>query len=112
MKAPPRRRADWTRKLPRPLVIPKLLTLTTLGDVRALLARLPKGRRALPTWRHVAAELEAAAHGADPADVATALRLVLALERVPCRPAQSASRGNGAIARNSATKSRSARYRS
>jgi hypothetical protein len=79
-------RADWTRTgLPRPLVIPKLLTLTTLGDVRKLIAHLPKERRALSTWRHVAALLDAAAQGADPADVATALRLVLALERVPVR---------------------------
>ena len=37
-------------------------------------------------WRHVAAELEQAAAGADMVDVAIALRLALMLENVECRP--------------------------
>jgi hypothetical protein len=52
-----------------------------------LMRHLPEDRRARSTWRHVAAELEQAAAGrADTADVAVALRLVLMLENVECRP--------------------------
>jgi hypothetical protein len=46
---------------------------------------LPGDRRARPTWRHVAAQLNAAAAGADPADVAITVRLVLSIEGVEYR---------------------------
>jgi hypothetical protein len=46
---------------------------------------LPKEHRARHTWRHVAAELEKAAAGADVIDLAIALRLALMLENVECR---------------------------
>ena len=36
-------------------------------------------------WQHVAAELDKAAAGADPADVSVALQIVLMLENVECR---------------------------
>ena len=74
-----------SRALPRPLVIPKVMTLRTLGDVRELMRHLPKEHRARHTWRHVAAELEKAAVGADVIDLAIALRLALMLEKVECR---------------------------
>jgi hypothetical protein len=81
------KRADWSRPLPRPLVIPKVMTLTTLADVRALVERhLPEDRREQPTWRHVAKHLAQAANGADPAHVSLALRMVLSMEGVECRP--------------------------
>jgi hypothetical protein len=35
---------------------------------------VPADRRELSTWQHVAARLAEAAHGADPVDVAVALR--------------------------------------
>ena len=63
-----RKRPDWSRRLPRPLTIPDVMTLATLADVRRLIAHLPKERRALSTWQHVVAELDAAARGADPAE--------------------------------------------
>ncbi len=81
-----RKRADWSRPLPQPLVIPTVMTLKTLADVRELMRHLPAEHRERPTWRHVAAELEQAAAGADPVDVAIALRLALMLENVECRP--------------------------
>jgi len=81
-----KRKADWSRQLPQALVIPGVMTIATLADVRKLLRRLPKDRRQLSTWQHVAAELDKAAAGADPVNVAVALRIVLMLERVECRP--------------------------
>jgi len=45
-------------------------------------AHLPADRRDRTTWRHVAGELAKATAGADPADVAIALRLVLSIEGV------------------------------
>ena len=82
-----RKRADWSRRLPRPIVIPNVMTLKTLADVRALIERHPPAeRRDRPTWRYVAQRLaEAAAGGADTAEVAIPLRMVLAMEGVPCR---------------------------
>ena len=61
------------------------MTLKTLGDVRSLLGHLPKDVRARSTWQGVANQLDAAARGADPADVAVALQLVLMLEKVEFR---------------------------
>ncbi len=62
------------------------MTLSTLADVRELMRLLPADHRHRSTWRHVAAELEQAAAGADAVDVAIALRLALMLENVECRP--------------------------
>jgi len=52
---------NWSRALPRPLVIPKVMTLKTLADVRELIGHLPADRRALDTWRHVSKQLTQAA---------------------------------------------------
>jgi hypothetical protein len=82
-----RKRADWSRSLPRPLIIPKAMKLTTLADVRELMQHLPKDHRAKSTWQHVEKQLNAAAVGkAETIDVSVPLRLVLQLERVPCLP--------------------------
>ena len=81
------RRSDWSRPLPRPLIIPGVMRLGTLADVRALVDKhLPRHVRAKPTWRYVAARLKEAAEGADTADVAAALVIALALEGVRCQP--------------------------
>ena len=79
-------RPDWSRKLPRPLKLPTIMTLRTLGDIRAMLSRLPAERRQQSTWRHVADRLQLAARGGDINDAVISLRLVLQLERVPCLP--------------------------
>lgn len=79
-------RPNWRQPLPHKLTIPDLVTLTTLADVRALIGKLPAEHRARSTWQHVAAcAREAAAGEGDVADAEMALRLVLMLERVPCR---------------------------
>jgi hypothetical protein len=81
-------RNDWSRPLPRPVVIPRVMALTTLADVRDLLElHLPAEHRARNTWRYLATLLAGAARGEDePGDVEIALRLVLAMEGVVCRP--------------------------
>jgi hypothetical protein len=63
-------------------MIPKVMTLKTLADVRELMRHLPADRRDRATWRHVAAQLNEAAAGADPTDVVVALRMVFMLEGV------------------------------
>jgi hypothetical protein len=82
----PRKRLDWSRRLPRPLVIPKVMTLATLADVRTLIEHLPPEYRERPTWRRVATLLADAAGGGDVAEASMALRIVLSLEGVTCRP--------------------------
>jgi hypothetical protein len=79
--------AATSRKLPRPLKIPTVTTLHTLGDVRELVERrLPPEFRERDTWRHVVNHLRHAARGGDINDAVIALRLVLQLEQVPCLP--------------------------
>ncbi len=80
------KRPNWSRPLPRPLVIPTVMTLSTLADVRELMRHLPRHTREKDTWRHVAAMLEAAARGDDTVDVAVPVRMVLSMEGVECRP--------------------------
>ena len=76
-------RPDWSRPLARPLVIPTVMTLKTLDDVRELIEKhLPAETRKKATWRHVASCLAEAAVGVDTVDVAVALQMVLSMERV------------------------------
>jgi hypothetical protein len=80
-------RSDWSIRLPSPLIIPKVMTLATLADVRTLIAKhLPTHFRDKRSWRHVAAELDKAAAGGDTAEASLALRMALSLEGVECRP--------------------------
>jgi hypothetical protein len=80
-------RPDWSRKLPRVLNIPSVMTLRTLSDVRELVEKhLPRERRERKTWRHVSDQLAKAAQGGDINDAVVALRLVLQLEQVPYVP--------------------------
>ncbi|MFY9838764.1 MAG: hypothetical protein WAK55_20265 [Xanthobacteraceae bacterium] len=66
-------RPNWSRKLPRPLKIPTVMTLRTLADVRALVeVHLPAECRERETWRYVAGALDEAARGGDIKDVVIA----------------------------------------
>jgi hypothetical protein len=63
------------------------MTLKTLADVRELMRHLPADRRNRTTWRHVAAELEHAGRRRRCGRQSTvALRVVMILEGVECRP--------------------------
>jgi hypothetical protein len=74
-------RPDWSRPLPRPLVVPTVLNLVTLDDVRALIERhLPMRTRNKPTWRYVREKLAEAARSWNTTDVVVALQIALHLE--------------------------------
>jgi hypothetical protein len=79
------KRPNWSRPLPRSIVIPSVMTLRTLADVRTLLRHLPAATRAKSTWVHVADELAKAAAGGDVVDIYVPLQLVFELERIPWR---------------------------
>ena len=84
---PSRKRPDWSRPLPQQIVIPDLMTLRTLADVRELLSHLPKEYRAKEPWRHVAKTLDEAAGGEiQPVEVTVALKLVLSMGGITSRP--------------------------
>jgi hypothetical protein len=79
-------RASWFRPLPQTLVIPDVMTLTPLADVRVFVTeRLPKPYRERPDWLAVARDLEAAARGGDATEAALAIRMALLIEGVACR---------------------------
>jgi hypothetical protein len=78
---------NWSRPLPRPIIIPDVMQLEALADVRILVEKhLPREYRSKFSWRQLAGLLRRAAEGQeDLAEVSTALRIVLQLEGVPCR---------------------------
>ncbi len=86
IKAMLRKRADWSRALPQPLIIPGVMTLVTPADVRELMRHLPEDRRSRPMRRQVAADIEGAAAGGDIEGAAIGLRMALFLERVEFHP--------------------------
>ncbi len=87
-KKPTSARANWARRLPHTIFIPEVMAVSTLADARTLVERhLPADHRAKNTWRHVSTRLIGAAQGVtDTRDVEIALRMVLAMEGVECRP--------------------------
>ena len=78
---------NWSRRLPRPVIIPNVTAIATLDDVRELLERHLPPDYAKETWQHVSKLLADAAQGeTDAGDVEIALRVLLAMEGVKCRP--------------------------
>jgi hypothetical protein len=77
------KRPTWSTPLPRPITIPKVMTLKTLADVRALLRHIPADPRKLMTWQHVEKTLQECAVGEDTVNISVALQLVLQFEGVP-----------------------------
>lgn len=81
-----RKRTDWSRPLPQSLVIPGLMMLRTLADVRTLLGHLPVEHREQENWRYVATKLDEAARGASVVELFAVLRAVLTMEGIAYRP--------------------------
>jgi hypothetical protein len=78
-------RSNWSRPLPRQLVIRGVMTLKTLADVRTFMKHVPVDRRERSTWRYVAVQLQAAADGGiESIEASVTLRLALMLEGVRC----------------------------
>ena len=82
MSKPP----DWSQPLPQSLVIPGVIMLRTLADVRTLLDQLPVEHREQENWRYVAIKLDEAARGASVVEVFALLRTVLVMEGIAYRP--------------------------
>jgi len=78
---------NWPRPSPRLIVIPKVMEIATLGDVRALVEKhLPAEYRTKFTWRQLAGMLRRATEGKeDAAELSTALQIVLKIEGVEYR---------------------------
>jgi hypothetical protein len=78
--------ANWSQPLPQPIIIPEVMRLATLDDVRVLMQKhLPAEYRTKFAWRQLAAMLRRTAQRkTDCAELATALQLVLKLEGVTC----------------------------
>ena len=85
---------NWSRPLPRPIIIPDVMKLDTLGDVRALVEKhLPAEYRTKFTWRQLAGMLRRVAEGKeDAAELSTALQIVLKIEGVEYRRPGSCSK--------------------
>jgi hypothetical protein len=81
---------NWAQPLPHPIIIPEVMELDTLADVRALIEKhLPAEYRAKFGWRQLAGMLRRAAQGKeDAAEVSTALQMVFKLEGVDFRTTQ------------------------
>ena len=76
-------RPNWSLRLPRPLKIPTVMTLTTFADMRELVeGHLPAECRERETWQHVIKGLQRAARGGD-INEAVMARDSLQLEQVP-----------------------------
>jgi hypothetical protein len=86
LREPTFSRPDWSRPLPQRLIIPHVLTLGTLDDVRALVEKhLPVESRCKYVWQQFGGLLRRAADGQlDAAEVLIELRIMLQLEGVKC----------------------------
>jgi hypothetical protein len=81
------KRSNWSRRLPRPLTIPGIMTLATLADLRTLIKKyFPTRCRDRTISRYVAGRLSEAACDDDTANATVSLMIILVLESVPCGP--------------------------
>ena len=74
-------RPNWSRPLPKLLIVSGVLTAATLNDVRVMIERqLPAASRANEMWRYVSNELRKAALGSDTAEFSAVLEMALSIE--------------------------------
>ena len=75
------RRPNWSRPLPKLLIVSGVMTAATLNDVRVMIERhLPAASRANEMWRYVSNELREAALGSDTAEFSAVLEMALSIE--------------------------------
>jgi hypothetical protein len=74
-------RPNWSRPLPKLLIISGVMTAATLNDVRVMIERyLPVGSRANEMWRYVSNEIREAALGSDILKFSSILEMALSIE--------------------------------
>jgi len=74
-------RPNWSRPLPKLLIVSGVTTAATLNDVRVMIERhLPVASRTNEMWRYVFNELREAALGDDAAEFSSVLDMALSLE--------------------------------
>jgi class 3 adenylate cyclase len=74
-------RPNWSRPLPKLLIVSGVMTAATLNDVRVMIERqLPAASRAKEMWRYVSNELREAALGSDTAEFSAVLEMALSIE--------------------------------
>ena len=74
-------RPNWSRPLPKLLIVSGGMTAATLNDVRVMIERhLPAASRAKEMWRYVSNELRKAALGGDTAEFSAVLEMALSIE--------------------------------
>ena len=80
-------RLNWSRPLPRLLIVSGVMTAATLNDVRVMIERhLPAASRAKEMWRYVSNELREAALGSDTAEFSAVLEMALSIEGLEWAP--------------------------
>jgi class 3 adenylate cyclase len=78
-------RPNWSRPLPKLLIISGVMTAATLNDVRVMIERyLPVGSRANEMWRYVSNEIREAALGSDILKFSSILEMALSIEGLEC----------------------------
>jgi hypothetical protein len=78
-------RPNWSRRLPKLLIISGVMTVATLNDVRVMIDRhLPVASRANEMWRYVSSQLREAALGSDTAEFSAVLEMALSTEGLEC----------------------------
>ncbi len=74
-------RPNWSRPLPKLLIVSGVMRVATLNDVRVMIERyLPVPSRAGEMWRYVSNELREAALGGDTAEFFSVLEMALSIE--------------------------------
>jgi hypothetical protein len=77
---------NWSQPLPRPIIIPEVMKLATLADVRALVEKYLPAEYRTKSLGGIASMLRRAAQGnEDAGEVAAAVQIVLKIEGVEYR---------------------------
>jgi hypothetical protein len=77
----PSSRPNWSRPLPKLLIVSGVMTVATLNDARVMIERrVPGASRANEMWRYVWNQIREAALGGDMAEFCSVLEMALSIE--------------------------------